>query len=153
MSERDIKPKAEMPERPGKAGDGIAEDTDAARRADAACDEHAKDRISVNLERVLSRESMWRAYDRVVGNGGAPGVDGVTVDDLKPVLQARWEVIRKELLDGTYRPSPVRKLEIPKPGDGVRTLGIPMVVDRLIHRPCIKPCKVAEALPSLHRST
>jgi RNA-directed DNA polymerase len=134
MSERDAETTAEMPERPGKVGDGIAEDTDAARRADAACDEHARDRIPVTLERVLSRENMWRAYERVVSNAGAAGVDGMTVEALKPYLQLRWEAIRKELLDGTYRPSPVRKVEIPKPGGGVRTLGIPTVVDRLIQQ-------------------
>ena len=106
MSERDAETKAEMPERPGKVGDGIAEDTDAARQADAACDEHTKDRIPVTLERVLSRENMWRAYERVVSNAGAAGVDGLTVDELKPRLQARWQAIRKELLDGIYRPHP-----------------------------------------------
>lgn len=134
MSEPDAEPKAEMPERPGKVGDGIAEDTDAARQADAACDEYAEDQIPVTLEKVLCRENMWRAYDRVVGNAGAAGVDGVTVADLKPLLQARWEAIRKELLAGTYQPSPVRKVEIPKPGGGVRTLGIPTVLDRLIQQ-------------------
>jgi RNA-directed DNA polymerase len=123
-----------MPEQSGKVGDGIAKDTEAARQADAACDEHTKDRIPVTLEKVLSRENMWRAYERVVSNQGAPGADGMTVEDLKPFLQARWEAIRKELLDGTYHPSPVRKVEIPKPDGGVRTLGIPTVVDRLIQQ-------------------
>jgi RNA-directed DNA polymerase len=66
---------------------------------------------------------------------GAPGVDGITVDALKPLLQARWKAIREELLGGTYRPSPVRKVEIPKPGGkGVRMLGIPTVLDRLIQQ-------------------
>jgi RNA-directed DNA polymerase len=134
MSESDAEMKAEMPEQSGKVGDGIAEDTQAARQADAACDEHAKDRIPVTLEKVLSRENMWRAYERVMSNRGAPGTDGMTVDDLKPFLQARWEAIRKELLDGVYRPSPVLKVEIPKPDGGVRTLGIPTVVDRLIQQ-------------------
>jgi RNA-directed DNA polymerase len=134
MSERDAESKAEMPERPRRVGDGIAESTDAARRADAACDEHTKDQIPVTLEKVLSRENMWRAYERVVSNQGASGVDGITVEQLKPLLQARWEAIRKELLDGTYQPLPVRKVEIPKPGGGTRTLGIPTVVDRLIQQ-------------------
>ncbi len=134
MSERDAEPTAEMPERPGKVGDGIAEDTGAARRADAACDEHARDRIPVTLEQVLSRENMWRAYERVVRNAGAAGVDGMSVEALKACLQLRWEAIRKELLDGAYRPSPVLKVEIPKPDGGVRTLGIPTVVDRLIQQ-------------------
>ncbi len=134
MSDRDAEAKAEMPERRGKVGDGIAEGTEAARQTDPACDEHTKDRIPVTLERVLSRENMWRAYQRVVSNAGAPGVDGMTVEALKPCLQLRWEAIRKELLDGTYQPSPVLKVEIPKPDGGVRTLGIPTVVDRLIQQ-------------------
>lgn len=134
MSEPDAEKKAEMPEQSGKVGDGIAEGTESARQADAACDEHTKDRIPVTLEKVLSRENMWRAYERVASNQGAPGVDGITVEELKPLLQLRWEAIRKELLDGTYRPSPVRKVEIPKPDGGVRTLGIPTVVDRLIQQ-------------------
>lgn len=133
-SERDAELKAERPEQPRKVGDGIAESTVAARQTDAACDEHTRDQIPVTLEKVLSRENMWRAYERVVSNQGAPGVDGITVDELKPLLQARWEAIRKQLLDGTYQPSPVRKVEIPKPGGGVRTLGIPTVVDRLIQQ-------------------
>jgi RNA-directed DNA polymerase len=134
MSETDADQKAEKPEQPPTVGDGIAESREAARQADTARDEYAEDRIPVTLEKVLSRENMWRAYERVVGNQGAPGVDGITVDELKPWLQARWEAIRKELLDGTYQPSPVRKVEIPKPDGGVRTLGIPTVVDRLIQQ-------------------
>jgi RNA-directed DNA polymerase len=134
MSESDAESKAEMPEHRSKAGGGTAEGRPAARQADAACDEHTRDQIPVTLEKVLWRENMWRAYERVVSNQGAPGVDGVTVEQLKPLLQARWEAIRKELLDGTYQPSPVRKVEIPKPGGGVRTLGIPTVVDRLIQQ-------------------
>ncbi len=123
-----------MPEQRPKVGGGTTEGTPIARQADPACNEHAEDPIPVTLEKVLSRENMWRAYERVVGNAGAPGVDGVTVVELKPLLQARWEAIRKELLDGTYKPLPVRKVEIPKPGGGLRTLGIPTVVDRLIQQ-------------------
>jgi len=134
MSEPDAEQKAEMPERPPRVGDGIAESTDAARQADTARDEHAEDQIPVILEKVLCRENMWRAYERVVGNQGAPGIDGITVEELKALLQARWEAIRKELLDGTYQPSPVRKVEIPKPDGGIRMLGIPTVVDRLIQQ-------------------
>ena len=123
-----------MPQQPPRAGDGIAESRDAALQADAACDEHAEDQIPVTLEKVLCRENMWRAYERVVSNQGAAGIDEITVEDLKPLLQARWEAIRKNLLDGTYEPSPVRKVEIPKPDGGTRTLGIPTVVDRLIQQ-------------------
>jgi RNA-directed DNA polymerase len=134
MSEADADLKAESPEQRPKVGGGTTEGTPAARQADTARNEHARDPIPVTLEKVLSRENMWRAYERVVGNAGAPGVDGVTVAELKPLLQTRWEAIRKELLDGTYKPSPVRKVEIPKPGGGLRTLGIPTVVDRLIQQ-------------------
>jgi RNA-directed DNA polymerase len=134
MSEPDADPKAETPEQRPKVGGGTTEGTPFARPADAACDEHAEDQIPVTLEKVLSRENMWRAYERVVGNAGAPGVDGITVDERKPLLQARWEAIRQELLDGSYQPMPVRKVEIPKPGGGARTLGIPTVVDRLIQQ-------------------
>jgi RNA-directed DNA polymerase len=87
------------------------------------------------MEEVLSRENMLKAYQRVVGNKGAPGVDGVAVEDLAPLLRERWEAIREELLSGTYVPSPVRKVEIPKPGGkGVRMLGIPTALDRLIQQ-------------------
>ncbi|MCH9034732.1 MAG: group II intron reverse transcriptase/maturase [Planctomycetes bacterium] len=87
------------------------------------------------MEEVLSRGNMLAAYHRVVTNKGAPGVDGVTVDDLAPLLRRRWEAIREELFSGTYVPSAVRKVEIPKPGGkGVRMLGIPTTLDRLIQQ-------------------
>jgi RNA-directed DNA polymerase len=134
MSDPDADQMAETPEQRPTAGGGTTEGTPIARQADTACDEYAEDQIPVTLEKVLCCENMWLAYERVVGNRGAPGVDGLTVDELKPWLQARWEAIRKELLDGTYKPLPVRKVEIPKPGGGLRTLGIPTVVDRLIQQ-------------------
>jgi RNA-directed DNA polymerase len=78
---------------------------------------------------------MWAAYDRVLANKGAAGGDGMTVEELGPHLKAHWTRIRQELLDGRYAPQPVRKVEIPKPdGQGVRTLGIPTVMDRLIQQ-------------------
>ena len=87
------------------------------------------------MEEVLSRENMLAAYHRVVGNRGAPGVDGVTVDELETLIRQRWEAIREELFSGTYVPNAVRKVEIPKPGGkGVRMLGIPTVLDRLIQQ-------------------
>jgi RNA-directed DNA polymerase len=134
MSEPDAAPAAETPQRRPRAGDGIAEGKPHARPTNTAGNEPTPDLIHVTLEQVLNRENMWRAYQRVVGNRGAAGVDGMAVDDLKPHLQTHWEAIRKELLDGTYQPSPVRKVEIPKPDGGVRTLGIPTVLDRLIQQ-------------------
>lgn len=86
------------------------------------------------LERVLARENMLAALGRVEQNGGAPGVDGVTVKALREYVKDNWERILVELLTGTYRPMPVRRVEIPKPDGGVRLLGIPTVLDRLIQQ-------------------
>ena len=86
------------------------------------------------MEQVVSRNNMRAAYDRVVSNDGAAGVDKMTIDQLKGHLIEHWPRIKEELLNGSYHPQPVRKVEIPKPSGGVRTLGIPTVVDRLIQQ-------------------
>jgi RNA-directed DNA polymerase len=87
------------------------------------------------MEEVVCRENMLAAYQRVVGNKGAAGVDGMTVDELMPMLRERWQDIRDELLGDRYVPQPVRKVDIPKSGGkGVRMLGIPTVLDRLIQQ-------------------
>jgi RNA-directed DNA polymerase len=86
------------------------------------------------MEEVVGRDNMWAAWKRVKGNGGSAGVDGMTVEQLPEFLRAEWERIREELLAGRYRPSPVRRCEIPKSGGGVRELGIPTVLDRLIQQ-------------------
>ncbi len=80
------------------------------------------------MEAVVEKANMWRAYQRVVGNKGAPGVDGLTVSELKSWLQKHWPQIKTALLKGEYIPAAVRKVEIPKPQGGVRTLGIPTVL-------------------------
>jgi RNA-directed DNA polymerase len=86
------------------------------------------------MEAVVERENMARAYRRVVANKGKPGVDRMTVDELKPHLQMHWDRVKKELLEDRYQPQPVLSVEIPKPGGGKRQLGIPTVVDRLIQQ-------------------
>ncbi len=86
------------------------------------------------MEAAVARSNMLCAYERVVKNKGAPGVDGLTVAAFKPWLQAHWPRVRQGLLAGEYLPSAVRKVEIPKPQGGVRTLGIPTVLDRLIQQ-------------------
>jgi RNA-directed DNA polymerase len=86
------------------------------------------------MEAAGERSNMLCAYERVVKNQGAPGVDGLTVAEFKPWLQAHWLSVRKALLAGDYMPAAVRKVEIPKPQGGVRTLGIPTVLDRLIQQ-------------------
>ena len=86
------------------------------------------------MEEVCERENLVRAWQRVRGNKGAPGVDGMTIDDAKSYLREHWPDIRSQLLAGTYRPQPVRRVEIPKPDGGIRKLGVPCVVDRLIQQ-------------------
>jgi len=87
------------------------------------------------MEEALCRENVLAAYKRVVRNGGAPGVDGMTVEELMPYCQEHWARIREELFSGRYQPQPVRRVEIPKPdGKGRRMLGIPTVLDRLIQQ-------------------
>ena len=86
------------------------------------------------MELILSRRNMMRAYQRVAANKGAPGIDKMTVEQLGPYLKDHWARIRQDLLEGRYRPSPVRGVDIPKPGGGVRTTGIPTVLDRLIQQ-------------------
>ena len=86
------------------------------------------------LSAVLERSNMLLAYDRVLRNKGAPGIDGLKVGELKAYLQNHWQQHKADLLSGCYQPQPVRKVEIPKPGGGVRQLGIPTVLDRLIQQ-------------------
>jgi RNA-directed DNA polymerase len=87
------------------------------------------------MEAVVERENMKAALRRVRSNKGASGVDGMTVDGLIPFLREQWPRIKEELLEGRYRPQPVRGVEIPKPGGkGVRQLGIPTALDRLIQQ-------------------
>lgn len=86
------------------------------------------------MEQVVGRANALAALRRVKQNRGSPGVDGMTVDDLTPYLVAHWEAIREQLLTGDYQPQPVKRQEIPKPGGGTRTLGIPTVLDRFIQQ-------------------
>jgi RNA-directed DNA polymerase len=86
------------------------------------------------MEEVCSRENLERAWKRVRRNKGSPGVDGMTIDDAKDYLREHWPSIRSQLLEGVYQPQPVKRVVIPKPDSGVRTLGVPCVVDRLIQQ-------------------
>jgi group II intron reverse transcriptase/maturase len=86
------------------------------------------------LEAVLSRENMQQAWKRVKANRGAAGVDGLDIEQTAQQLRTRWPEIRERLLQGKYRPRPVRRVTIPKPGGGERELGIPTVTDRLIQQ-------------------
>ena len=86
------------------------------------------------LERIFSRENMLKAWKRVKANKGAPGIDGITIESFPEYLRKHWPCIRERLFAGTYQPSPVRRVDIPKPTGGFRPLGIPIVLDRLIQQ-------------------
>jgi RNA-directed DNA polymerase len=86
------------------------------------------------MEEVCGRENCKQALKRVKANKGSAGVDGMTVQQLPEYLKQHWPAIREQLLSGTYKPQPVRRVEIPKPDGGVRKLGIPAVLDRFIQQ-------------------
>ena len=86
------------------------------------------------LERILSKENMLKAYKRVLANKARPGVDGMRVEELKDFLDHNWQQIKQDILQGKYKPQPVRRVDIPKPNGGIRQLGIPTVLDRLIQQ-------------------
>lgn len=87
------------------------------------------------LERILNRDNLNRAYKKVNRNHGAPGIDAMTVEDALPWLQEHRDKLMQSIREGSYKPSPVRRKEIPKPdGSGMRKLGIPTVIDRVIQQ-------------------
>ena len=86
------------------------------------------------MTQVLERNNLQRALKQVKRNKGAPGVDGMTVDDLSGYLKQHWKILKAELLKETYRPTPVMRVEIPKPDGSKRKLGIPTVIDRFIQQ-------------------
>ena len=86
------------------------------------------------MEEVCQRENLKKALQRVRQNKGSPGLDGMTVSELPDYLSEHWPTIRDQLLSGTYRPQPVKRVEIPKPGGGMRKLGIPTVLDRFVQQ-------------------
>lgn len=109
------------------AGDPASEETRCPRYGN-------EDTGSALLQAVLTRENLQAAFKRVRANKGAAGVDGLDIDQTSRHLVAAWPAIREELLAGTYRPSPVRRVMIPKPDGSQRELGIPTVTDRLIQQ-------------------
>lgn len=125
----------QMPVRAGRAG---AAGGEAAR--EPASDETRGPRHehrgtgSALLQAALTRENLQRAWKRVRANKGAAGVDGLDIDQTAALLKTEWPAIRERLLQGRYRPAPVRRVSIPKPDGGERELGIPTVTDRLIQQ-------------------
>ncbi len=86
------------------------------------------------INQVVDKENLIKALNRVRENKGAPGIDGMTVDNLPGFLKIHWPRVKQELLSGAYLPKPVRAVEIPKPQGGTRVLGIPCVLDRFIEQ-------------------
>jgi RNA-directed DNA polymerase len=135
MGEVDADTTAEMSSRTPNARRGTTGETSSARQTSTARTDSGGDTALTLIEQVVRRENLVAAHARVVRNGGAPGVDGMRVDDLMPYCRQHWARIREQLLSGTYAPQPVRRVEIPKPdGKGVRMLGIPTVLDRFIQQ-------------------
>lgn len=106
-----------------------------------------QEEISMLMKRVVSNENVLRAAERVVKNKGSHGVDGMDVKYLHTHLHENWRQIRQKLLEGTYQPQPVRRVEIPKPGGGKRKLGIPTVTDRFIQQ------SIAQVLTTIYDPT
>ena len=90
--------------------------------------------MSQLLEAILNRDNMALAYKKVIANKGAGGVDGIGVEEIDAYLKENWSEIREKIRNRKYKPQPVRRVEIPKPNGGVRNLGIPTVVDRIIEQ-------------------
>src|ERR1700746_3572609 len=87
------------------------------------------------MEEICERENLKQALQQVKANKGSPGIDGMTVEELPDYLEQHWPVVREQLLNGTYEPKPVRRVEIEKPdGGGMRKLGIPTVLDRFVQQ-------------------
>jgi RNA-directed DNA polymerase len=130
------KARHQKPGQPGRTGAGRGEAGPEAVRDEALLARHAQTGCGAGdlLEQALARENLVRAWKRVKANKGSAGVDGRTVLGTGAYLKSAWPAIREALLDGSYRPQPVRRVGIPKPGGGVRELGIPTVVDRLIQQ-------------------
>jgi RNA-directed DNA polymerase len=113
---------------------GEAPKVERSGEASTAANETGRSGMAALMERVVERGNVKAALKRVKQNKGSPGVDGMTVDELPQHLVENWETLRKQLLEGTYQPTPVREVEIPKSDGGMRKLGIPCVLDRFLQQ-------------------
>ena len=132
MRQRSQRELASAKEARGEAPSPVARGTESPRAVRAIERQGNTERL---MEEVCERENLKRALRRVRSNKGSPGIDGMTVDDLPGYLREHWPAIREQLLSGTYRPQPVKRVEIPKrDGGGVRKLGIPCALDRFVQQ-------------------
>ena len=125
---------AEKPERTLRAADGIREGKEFERQESAAQEDISSPDTTLLIEQMIGHENLLSALKRVETNKGAAGSDGMSVTELRAFLGLHWKRIKSEILVGTYRPTPVRRVEIPKSGGGVRLLGIPTALDRFIQQ-------------------
>ena len=94
-----------------------------------------KEQDGINLiDKVIADDNLWSAYKKVRKNKGAPGVDGITVYQLKGHMEKYYQPLKRKLKDGTYQPQPVKRVAIPKPDGSKRNLGIPCVLDRVVQQ-------------------
>ena len=126
--------KAEYPENRSCPQKDNAEHEEYAGEQSVGCREVAEQDGADLLDSILSRGNLNRAYQRVRANKGAPGIDGMTIGDALPWLREHREELLDSIRKGKYKPQPVRRKEIPKPDGGVRKLGIPTVIDRIIQQ-------------------
>ncbi len=108
---------------------------DKAERKTSLLPSNPYDTHIATIEGVVKDCNMHEAIAAVIRNKGAPGIDGITTEEIKEIMLKKWPKIKQDILEGKYLPSPVRRVEIPKPdGKGVRQLGIPTVMDRIIQQ-------------------
>ena len=120
--------------RHGQGGDGGTQAPRCAEEQPFTATHHTRALAGDLMLQVVSDENVIRAFKKVKANGGAPGIDEMPVDELGKWLKAQWTALRTALLDGSYQPQPVRGVDIPKPNGGIRSLGIPTVVDRFVQQ-------------------
>ena len=90
------------------------------------------------IEMILDKSNVRTALEKVLVNHGAPGIDGMAVEELRDYMNANWASIKESILAREYRPKPLRRVEIPNPNGGVRQLGIPSVVDRVLQQSIVQ---------------
>lgn len=134
MSEKDPEHKAKtLATKAEGSGRNPREAAFGGSNAPAIADDSTPDTTHL-MEAVVARENLVKALERVERNKGAAGIDNRSVSELRTIAAEQWPLIKEELLNGTYKPQPVKRVEIPKPGGGMRKLGIPTVLDRLIQQ-------------------
>ena len=126
--------KLEITLRAGAMGEARSAGTEGAEARAAKTDIERRAADEPLMEAIVERDNLRKALAQVKRNKGAAGIDGMTVDELGPYLKEHWPTIRVQLLEGTYKPQPVRRVEIPKASGGKRPLGIPTVLDRFVQQ-------------------